>query len=262
MFKNAVPNYAFLKFTTDMIDDFSKRSIIDPLHRQVTSIASLEWIKVFSPFISPTVTERLHNQCTGATYMGSCGAKLPQSVTGHMEQWLLNPGAPRTPSGHKTWQLNLTALSQIYLFIYPWESAQKRIMCVTALSMEKEVQERLLHRQSASCAAVRLSLQSAVMEWWMLWRTDTLFSPPMLPVDMPHSSCLLFHKLCYSPGAARCPFPLLMRLMAFIACLIPSDGGRKKINETRAKWSPISQTNSLTTTGLTFHGFSLVVYRE
>lgn len=34
------------KFTTGMTDDF-QRGIIDPLHRQVTSIASLEWIKVF-----------------------------------------------------------------------------------------------------------------------------------------------------------------------------------------------------------------------
>ncbi len=49
------------KFTTDVIDD-SKRGIIDPLHRQVTSIASLEWIKVPPPLISPTETEIVQSE--------------------------------------------------------------------------------------------------------------------------------------------------------------------------------------------------------
>lgn len=215
MFKNAVPNYAFFQIHRWHDWWFSKGSIIDPLHRQVTSIASLEWIKVFfpPPFISPTVTECLHNQCASATYMGSGGAKLPQSAPGHMEQWLLNPGASRAPSGHKTWQLNLTALSQIppiYSLIHGSLHRKKDYVCHRP--QRGEVEERLLHRQSASCAAARLSLQSAVMEWWMLWRTDTLFSPPLLPVDMPHGSCLLFHELCYSSRAARpTPHPPLVQ---------------------------------------------------
>lgn len=48
------------KFTTDMTDDF-QRGIIDPLHRQVTSIASLEWIKVFFPNSYPPLRE---SDCT------------------------------------------------------------------------------------------------------------------------------------------------------------------------------------------------------
>lgn len=194
-----------------MIDDFKERhywSTSQTSHIDCKSGMNKSFF--LPPFISPTVTERLYNQCISATYMGSWGAKLPQSETGHMEQWLLNPGASRAPSGHKTWKLNLTPRSfvkcrnsSIYSLIHG-TLHKKAYLCHRP--QHGEVLERLLHRQSANCAAVRLSLQSAVIEWWMLRRTDTLFSPPLLPVDMPHGSCLLFHELCYSSRAARSPY--------------------------------------------------------
>lgn len=49
-------------------------------------------------------------------------------------------------------------------------------------SQREKVQEQLFRRQSASCAELWVSLQSAaVMEWWMLWRTDRLLFPTSAP---------------------------------------------------------------------------------
>jgi len=79
----------------------------------------------------------------------------------------------------------------IHIFINQWDPVQIAYLCWS--SQHDKVQEWLFYRKSAGCAASRLSLQSAVMEWWMLWRADRLFfSPPLLPVDMPHSLCLDF----------------------------------------------------------------------
>lgn len=145
----------------------SKGGIIDPLHRQVPSIASLEWIKVFfPPPLSPPLRERLYNQSISVTYMGSLGAKSPfkkQLEEGHMEQWLLNRGTLGDLQGVTEDATVRSHCSHIYQswkfihpFIKPWDLLQ--IVYLRWSPQREKVQERLLYRQSASCAVSRLSL--------------------------------------------------------------------------------------------------------
>lgn len=83
------------KFTTHMTDDF-QRGIIDPLHRQVTSIASLEWIKVFPPIHIPRWEEVIVQSEHRCHLYGQFGSQITSfkkhSVTGHIAQWLQNWG--------------------------------------------------------------------------------------------------------------------------------------------------------------------------
>lgn len=104
----------------------------------------------------------------------------------------------------------------IHPFINLWDPSQIADLCWS--SQHDKVQERLFERKSAGCAPSRLSLQSVVMEWWMLWRTDRLFFPHLCslltcPVARAYSS-LLFLVLS--------KLSLLAQKLPVIAHLIPA----------------------------------------
>lgn len=110
-------------FTTDMTDDF-QRGVIDPLHRQVTSIASREWIKVFFPIHIPRWEEVIVQSEHRCHLYGRFGSQITSfkkhSVTGRIAQWLQNWGTLEDLWG-KTEEsrcspifLNVEMLSSIY----------------------------------------------------------------------------------------------------------------------------------------------------
>lgn len=116
-------------------------------------------------------------------------------------------------------------------FIHPFinlrDPAQKAYLCQHPRC--GKVQERLFHRQSASCAAVRLSPQSAVMEWWMLWRTDRLFFPTSAPCwHAPWLLLIIPWTLLFLKSSQ---ISLLVQKPAVIACLIPHSDISKSTRE-------------------------------
>lgn len=168
----------------------SKRGIIDPLHRQVTSIASLEWIKVF---FSPLYLPHWERDCTIRASVWPIWVvwELNHLFKKTEAVWARTYGAVIAASSGPwgTFRASRTALTaksrcfliyQMWKFIHPFINLQdpSQIGYLRWSPQHEKVEERLFYRQSASCAASRLSLQSAVMEWWMLWHTDRLFSPP------------------------------------------------------------------------------------
>ena len=142
-----------------------------------------------------------------------------------MEQWLLNPGTLgdlHGVTGDATVRSRCSLIYQTWKFIHPfinlWDLLQIAYLCWSP--QHEKVLERLLYRQSASCAASRLSLQSAVMEWWMLWHTDRLFFPtsapcwhaPWLMLIIPWTLLFLMSSKVF----------LLVGKLPVIACLIPA----------------------------------------
>lgn len=190
----------------------SKGGIIDPLHRQVPSIASLEWIKVFFSPLSPPLRERLYNQSISVTYMGSLGAKSPLLKSSQSKGiwsndcWIEGPWGTFMAS-QEMQQLGLDALS----FIRHGNSSipslicgifYKLPICVGVLSMKKSWNGCFIDSQPA----VQHHASHCNQQWWSDGCSDTLtdcFFPPLLPADMPHGSCLLFHELCYSSWAVK-----------------------------------------------------------
>lgn len=117
------------KFTTSMTDDF-QRGIIDPLHRQVTSIASLEWIKVPLPQIHMPCWEKVivqsEHQChLYRQFESQITSFKKQFERGHTVQsgdcWT---GGPWRTFGAK--QCNLTALQFFWMSkcIHPFINLQ------------------------------------------------------------------------------------------------------------------------------------------
>lgn len=142
-----------------------------------------------------------------------------------MEQWLLNRGTLGDLQGvtsEVTVKSSRVLIYQMWKFIHPFINLRDpvQIACLRWSSQHEKVQERLFYRQSASCAASRLSLQSAVMEWWMLWRADRLFFPtsaprwhaPWLVLIIPWTLLFLVSSQIF----------LLVQMLPVIACLIPA----------------------------------------
>lgn len=215
----------------------SKRGVIDPLHRQVTSIASLEWIKVFFPFISPTERE---SDCTIRASVRPIWVVWELNHLFQNAVWDRTYGAviaePRDLVGTFREQ-DVTVKSYCFLiyqmwkfihpFINPRDPVQKANLC--RRPQHGKVQERLFYRQSASCAAVRLSLQSAVMEWWMLWRTDRLFFPTSAPCwHAPWLLLIIPRTLLFLKSSQ---ISLLVQELPVIACLIPASDIIKSTRE-------------------------------
>lgn len=208
-----------------MIDDFKERhywSTSQTSHIDCKSGMNKSFF--LRPFISPTVTERLYNQCISATYMGSWGAKLPQSETGHMEQWLLNPGASRAPSGHKTWRLNLTARSfvecrnsSIYSLIHG--TLHKKSLSVSPPSAWRSSGAAASYTISQLCSSAPLTaisgdrVMDAPTHWHIVFPTSApCWHAPWLLLIIPWT--LLFLK--------SSQIPLLVLHTPVIACLIPA----------------------------------------
>lgn len=128
----------------------------------------------------------------------------------------------------------------IHLFINLWDPAQ--IAYLRWSPQHEKVQERLFYRQSASCAASRLSLQSVVMEWWMLWRADRLFFPPLLPCR--HAPWLVLIIPWTLLFLVSSQVVLLMHKMPFSECLIPTSdistakktGDRSRMRQKACVW--------------------------
>lgn len=118
----------------------------------------------------------------------------------------------------------------MWKFIHPFINPQDPVPPYLCQSPQHgKVQERLFYRQSASCAAVCLSLQSVVMQWWMLWRSDRLFFPTSAPCW--HAPWLLLIIPWTMLFLKSSQIFLLVQTLPVIACLIPASDISKSTSE-------------------------------
>lgn len=199
------------KFNTDMIDDFKGRHYWST--SQTSPIDCKSRMNKSFFFLFPLYLSHWERDCTIRASVWPIWVVLElnhlllerKPEQGRMEQWLLNVGGP--------WGVIYSQLNPITLSFFTCENSSiyslisgilLQIACLCWSPQHDKVQEWLFYRKSASCAASRLSLQSAMMEWWMLWQIVVFFfSPPPLPVDMPPWLMLI---LCYSSCEARSPY--------------------------------------------------------
>ena len=139
-------------------------------------------------------------------------------------QWLLNGGAFEDIQDlmcDVTVRSHCFLIYQVWKFIYPlinlWDALE--IAYLRWSPQHEKVEVLLFYRQSASCEASRLSLQSAVMEWWMLWRTDRLFFCSLLTCPMAHT----YYSMNFLMSSHI--------FLPVIACLIPDSVISKSTGE-------------------------------